>query len=51
MPINAKGRKIMRKMKEEYGSKGEQVFYATLNKGKITGVEGGQSGRKKKRKR
>jgi len=36
----------MRAMKEEYGSKrGEQVFYASKNKGKIKGVE-----KKKKKK-
>lgn len=40
MPLNKKGSKIMRSMKKEYGSKkGEQVFYATKNKGKIKGVD------------
>jgi hypothetical protein len=40
MPINKKGKKIMSAMKKEYGDKkGEQVFYATKNKGKIKGVE------------
>jgi len=40
MPLTKKGSKIMRAMKEEYGSKrGEQVFYASKNKGKIKGVE------------
>jgi hypothetical protein len=34
-----KGKKIMSAMKEEYGDKkGEQVFYASKNAGKITGV-------------
>jgi hypothetical protein len=47
MPLTKKGSKIMRAMKEEYGSKGgEQVFYASKNKGKIKGVE-----KKKKRNR
>lgn len=41
MPITEKGKKILRKMKEEYGeAKGTKVFYATINKGKLTGVEG-----------
>lgn len=39
MPLTKKGRKIKKAMMEEYGSKkGEQVFYATENKGKIKGV-------------
>lgn len=29
----------MKAMKKEYGKKGENVFYATLNKGKIKGVK------------
>ena len=45
MPLNEKGRKIMKSMKEQYGKKrGETVFYASLNKGVIKGVE-----KKKKR--
>ena len=45
MPLNEKGRKIMKSMKEQYGKKrGEQVFYASKNKGVIKGVE-----KKKKR--
>ena len=40
MPLNKKGKEIMSSMKETYGAKkGEQVFYATANKGKIKGVE------------
>lgn len=40
MPINKKGEKIMSAMKKEYGEKkGEQVFYASKNKGVIKGVE------------
>ena len=40
MPLNKKGKKIMKSMKEQYGSKkGESIFYATMNKGKIKGVE------------
>ena len=40
MPLNEKGRKIMKSMKKQYGSKrGETVFYAAKNKGTIKGVE------------
>ena len=40
MPLSTKGKKIMRAMKKEYGSKkGEQVFYASKNKGRISGVD------------
>lgn len=40
MPLNKKGQKIMGSMKDQYGSKkGEQVFYASKNKGKISNVE------------
>ena len=36
MPLNKKGKKIMKSMKKQYGAKrGEQVFYATLNKKKL----------------
>lgn len=41
MPLTPKGRKIESAMEHEYGAKkGEQVFYASKNKGTITGVEG-----------
>lgn len=46
MPLTKKGKTILTAMREQYGSKkGESVFYASANAGKITGVEG-----KKKRK-
>lgn len=39
MPLNKKGKKIMRSMQKQYGKKkGKQVFYASENKGNITGV-------------
>ncbi|MFZ9145860.1 MAG: hypothetical protein ACO21H_01305 [Sediminibacterium sp.] len=39
MPLTAKGKKIKSAMQKEYGKKkGEKVFYATENKGKIKGV-------------
>ena len=40
MPLTNKGKKIMSSMKKEYGKKkGEQVFYASKNKGTIKKVE------------
>lgn len=40
MPLTEKGKKVMRELKKEYGaSKGESVFYAMVNKGKLKGVE------------
>ena len=40
MPLTEKGEKIMKSMKRTYGGKkGEQVFYATANSGKIKDVE------------
>lgn len=42
MPLTAKGRKILRNMEREYGLvKGKAVFYASINKGLITGAEVG----------
>jgi hypothetical protein len=39
MPLNKKGQKIKAAMKKEYGAKkGEQVFFASENKGTIKGV-------------
>jgi hypothetical protein len=41
MPLTKKGKKIMRAMKRKYGKKrGKEVFYASANKGTITGVHG-----------
>lgn len=51
MPLTDKGKKIKRSMKKQYGSKrGEQVFYASQNKGTITGTHKRRkkNGRKKK---
>lgn len=40
MPLTSKGQKIMGNMKEQYGEeKGEEVFYASKNKGTISGVD------------
>ena len=39
MPMTEKGKKIKAAMKKQYGKKkGEQIFYATENKGTIKGV-------------
>ncbi len=39
MPLNSKGKKIKKAMEKEYGAKkGEQVFYASENKGTIKGI-------------
>ena len=49
MPFTSKGSKIMSAMKSEYGEeKGEKVFYASRNKGTISGVEKGDKKKKKK---
>jgi len=41
MPLTAKGKSIMAAMMKEYGKKkGTSVFYASINKGKLKGVEG-----------
>tara|TARA_E500000178_G_C16759495_1_gene634110 strand:+ start:270 stop:623 length:354 start_codon:yes stop_codon:yes gene_type:complete len=53
MPLTDKGKNIMSSMQRTYGGKkGEQVFYATRNAGKITDVEakakGGKAGKTRK---
>jgi hypothetical protein len=48
MPLNAKGRKIKAAMEKEYGKKkGERVFYASENSGRIKGVTKSQQQAKK----
>ena len=40
MPLTDKGNEIKENMQKEYGKKkGEQVFYASKNKGTISGVD------------
>jgi hypothetical protein len=40
MPLNEKGKSIMASMRKHYGAKkAKQVFYASRNKGTITGVD------------
>ena len=45
MPLSKKGKKVLKSMEKTYGKeKAKEVFYASINKGKIKGAE------KKKRK-
>ncbi len=47
MPLTKKGNKILKNMRDEYGyEKGKEVFYASINSGKVEGAEGKK--RKKK---
>ena len=40
MPLSAKGAKIIKAMREQYGQhKGTRVFWASVAKKKMTGVE------------
>ena len=42
MPLTAKGKKIKKAMESEYGKeKGKSVFYASQNKGTISGTHKG----------
>ncbi|MBE3084803.1 MAG: hypothetical protein IMZ64_01135 [Bacteroidetes bacterium] len=48
MPETKKGKKILSKMRNTYGAKkGKKVFYASANKGTITGVHGKRKKRRK----
>ncbi len=39
MPLTAKGKKILTRMKKQYGAeKGKEIFYASANKGTIKGT-------------
>lgn len=50
MPLTKKGKKIKRKMREEYGpDKGDEVFYASQNKGTIKGTHKKNKYAKKKK--
>ena len=47
MPLTEKGAKIMRSMKRTYGAeKAKRVFYASANKGRISGVHKGRRHRR-----
>lgn len=48
MPLTKKGQKIQSAMTKEYGAKkGESVFYASRNAGRIKGVERAAKSRKR----
>ena len=50
MPLTKKGKKIKAQMRKEYGAeKGEQVFYASKNAGRITGVDRTRKTKSRKR--
>ncbi len=52
MPLTKKGKKILSNMTKEYGAKkAKSVFYASINKGKVTGAEGTKKKRKSKKKK
>lgn len=52
MPLTKKGKKVKRKMREQYGpDKGDEVFYASQNKGTIKGTHKKKAKRKAKRKK
>jgi hypothetical protein len=43
MPLTAKGKKILANMRKTYGAKkGKEVFYASINEGKIKGAHQGK---------
>jgi hypothetical protein len=44
MPLTKSGSKVMKSMMKEYGKKGEEVFYATMNK---KGMKSKWEGKKK----
>lgn len=47
MPLTKKGRKIKAAMTKEYGAKkGERVFYASRNAGRIKGVDRTRKGKR-----
>jgi len=46
MPLTKKGAKIREAMEKFYGEKkGDEVFYASINKGKIKGAEKKKKGK------
>ncbi len=39
MPLTKKGEKVLASMKKQYGvKKGKEVFYSSINSGKLKGV-------------
>lgn len=51
MPLTPKGKKILKRMGSSYGkSKAKKVFYAMINEGKLSGVEGTSKPKSKRKK-
>lgn len=51
MPLTKKGKKVKKNFEKEYGKKeGTSAFYATVNKGKISGAMKKKSPSKKTKK-
>ena len=51
MPLNKKGKKIMKSMENTYGKDAKAVFYASKNNGVIKGVEKKKRSTKRNRKK
>ena len=51
MPLTPKGKEIKARMKETYGANAERVFYASKNKGTITGVDKAKRRKKPEKRR
>ena len=43
MPLTAKGERLLKAFKDQYGARGEEVFYRAANAGTITGVHEAQA--------
>jgi|307.fasta_scaffold1272379_1 hypothetical protein len=39
MPLTKKGKTILTAMRDQYGDRAEEVFYRSINAGKIKGAE------------
>ena len=52
MSLTSKGNKVMKKMREHYGSKkkAESVFYSMINEGKLKGAEKSKAKKRSKKK-
>jgi hypothetical protein len=51
MPLTTKGKKVLKSMRKTYGSKkAENVFYAMINSGKLTGAEAKPKKKKRSKK-
>lgn len=50
MPLNKKGKEIMSNFLKEYGfNKGERIFYAMENSGKLKGIKSKKTKSKKRK--